>query len=139
MQVDFGECIGVIGCVRMKLHVFCFDLPQSDACFIKAYPAEDHGSLSRWHVSAFAFFGGVPISILYDNRKIAVARILGDGTRQRARAFTELSATTYFKSGLAGNDKARSKPSPPCRAMTQVHASHGRHARAPKLETWRRI
>jgi transposase len=37
-QVDFGECIGVIGViggVRMKLHVFCFDLPQSDACFIK--------------------------------------------------------------------------------------------------------
>jgi transposase len=32
-QVDFGECIGVIGGVRMKLHVFCFDLPQSDACF----------------------------------------------------------------------------------------------------------
>ncbi len=26
--------------VRMKLHVFCFDLPQSDACFIKANPAE---------------------------------------------------------------------------------------------------
>src|ERR1700736_5591374 len=38
-QVDFGECIGVIGGVRMKLRVFCFDLPQSDACFIKAYPA----------------------------------------------------------------------------------------------------
>jgi DNA invertase Pin-like site-specific DNA recombinase len=30
----------VIGGVRMKLHVFCCDLPQSDACFIKAYPAE---------------------------------------------------------------------------------------------------
>jgi transposase len=29
-QVDFGECIGVIGGVRMKLRVFCFDLPQSD-------------------------------------------------------------------------------------------------------------
>ena len=39
-QVDFGECIGVIGGVRMKLHVFCFDLPHSDACFIKAYAAE---------------------------------------------------------------------------------------------------
>jgi hypothetical protein len=24
----------------MKLHVFCFDLPQLDACFIKANPAE---------------------------------------------------------------------------------------------------
>ena len=38
-QVDFGESIGVIGGVRMKLHVFCFDLPHSDACFVKAYPA----------------------------------------------------------------------------------------------------
>jgi transposase len=31
------------------------------------------------------FFGGVPQSILYDNTKIAVARILGDGKRQRTR------------------------------------------------------
>jgi transposase len=28
-QVDFGECTGVIGGVRMKLQVFCFDLPHS--------------------------------------------------------------------------------------------------------------
>jgi transposase len=60
------ECIGVIGGVRMKLHVFCFDLPQSDACFIKAYPAEITEAFLDGHVSAFAFFGGVPISILYD-------------------------------------------------------------------------
>jgi transposase len=39
-QVDFGECVAFIGGVRMKLHVFCFDLPHSDACFIKAYAAE---------------------------------------------------------------------------------------------------
>jgi hypothetical protein len=32
-QVDFGECVGVIGGVRMKLHVFCLDPSQSDACF----------------------------------------------------------------------------------------------------------
>src|SRR6202142_3132540 len=32
-QVDFGECIGVIGGVRMKLHVFCLDLPTSYAAF----------------------------------------------------------------------------------------------------------
>jgi transposase len=57
----------VIGGVRMKLHVFCFDLPQSNACFIKAYPAETTEAFLDGHVSAFAFFGGVPISILYDN------------------------------------------------------------------------
>ena len=52
--------LGVIGGVRMKLHVFCFDLPQSDACFIKAYPAETTEAILDGHVSAFAFFGGVP-------------------------------------------------------------------------------
>ena len=59
-QVDFGECIGVIGGVRMKLRVFCFDLPQSDACFIKAYPAETTEAFLDGHVSAIAFFSGVP-------------------------------------------------------------------------------
>jgi hypothetical protein len=32
----------------------------------------------------------VPKSILYDNTRIAVARILGDGTRQRTQVFSEL-------------------------------------------------
>jgi len=34
-QVDFGQCIGIIDGVRMVLHVFCFDLPHSDAPFVK--------------------------------------------------------------------------------------------------------
>jgi transposase len=80
----------------MKLHVFCFDLPHSDACFI-AYPAETTEAFLDGHVSAFAFFGGVPFSILYDYLKIAVARILGDGKRQRTRAFTELVSHYLFQ------------------------------------------
>jgi transposase len=42
----------------MKLHVFCFDLPQSDACF-KADPAGIMEAFLDGHVTAFAFFGGV--------------------------------------------------------------------------------
>jgi len=95
----------------MKLHVFCFDLPQSDACFIKAYPAETTEAFLDGHVSAFAFFGGVPLSILYDNLKIAVARILGDGKRQRTRAFTELVSHYLFQGRFGrpgkGNDKGK--------------------------------
>ncbi len=37
------------------------------------------------HVRAFAYFGGVPTRILYDNTKIAVAKILGGEQRQRTR------------------------------------------------------
>ena len=34
--------------------------------------------------------GVVPRSILYDNTRLAVAKILGDGRRQRTRVFSEL-------------------------------------------------
>lgn len=41
---------------------------------------------------SIAFFGGVPLSLLYDNTVIAVARILGDGKRVRTRTFSELQS-----------------------------------------------
>lgn len=49
----------MIGGVSCKLHFFCMDLPQSDAPFVKAYPAETTEAFLDGHVSAFAFFGGV--------------------------------------------------------------------------------
>src|SRR6202158_5828389 len=75
-QVDFGEAIGIIGGVERKIHFFAFDLPYSDACFVVAYPAETSEAFCDGHVRAFSFFGGVPRAILYDNTKLAVARIL---------------------------------------------------------------
>ncbi len=63
-QVGFGEALGVIGGTRRKLHYLAMSLPHSDAFFIKAYPAESTEVFCDGHVSAFAFFGGVPLSIL---------------------------------------------------------------------------
>ena len=110
-QVDFGEAVGVIGGVRQKIHFFCMDLPQSDACFVKAYPRETTEAFLDGHVSAFAFFGGVPLSLLYDNTTIAVAKICGDGRRERTRAFTELQSHYLFADRFGrpgkGNDKGK--------------------------------
>ena len=110
-QVDFGEAIGVIGGVRQKIHFLCMDLPQSDACFVKAYPRETTEAFLDGHVAAFAFFGGVPMSILYDNTKIAVAKICGDGKRERTQAFTELVSHYLFQDRFGrpgkGNDKGK--------------------------------
>ena len=78
-QCDFGEARVVIGGMERKAHYFVLDLPHSDGCFVKAYPAETTEAFLDGHVSAFAFLGGVPQSILYDNTRLAVARILGDG------------------------------------------------------------
>ena len=110
-QVDFGEAIAIIAGVERKIHFFAMDLAHSDACFVKAYPAETTEAFCDGHVSAFAFFGGVPLSILYDNTRIAVARILGDGRRQRTRVFSELISHYLFDDRFGrpgkGNDKGK--------------------------------
>ena len=100
-QCDFGEALVIIGGVEQKAHCFVLDLPHSDGCLAKAYPAETTEAFLDGHVSAFAFLGGVPRSILYDNTKLAVARILGDGRRKRTRAFTELQSHYLFAQAIA--------------------------------------
>ena len=110
-QADFGEALAVIGGVERKIHFLVMDLPHSDACFLKAYPAETTEAFCDAHVAAFAFFGGVPVSILYDNTRIAVARILGDGKRKRTRVFSELVSHYLFEDRFGrpgkGNDKGK--------------------------------
>ena len=39
-QADFGEAQVVIGGVERKAHYFVMELPQSDDCFVMAFPAE---------------------------------------------------------------------------------------------------
>ena len=110
-QVDFGEADIYLGGVKTRIHYFCLDLPHSDAIFVKAYPAETTEAFLDGHVSAFAWLGGVPQSVLYDNTKIAVAKILGDGKRQRTKAFTELQSHYLFEDRFGrpvkGNDKGK--------------------------------
>ena len=61
------------------------------------------------HVSAFAFLGGVPRSILYDNTTLEVARLLGDGTRRRTQAFTHLQSHYLFRDRFGRPGKSNDK------------------------------
>lgn len=38
-QADFGGALVRIGGVEQKAHFFVLDLPHSDACYVRAYPA----------------------------------------------------------------------------------------------------
>ena len=110
-QADFGEAQVVIAGVEQKAHFMAFDLPHSDDCFVQAFPAETTEAFLEAHVRAFEYFGGVPTRILYDNTTLAVARILGDGQRQKTRAFSELESHYLFASKFGrparGNDKGK--------------------------------
>ena len=110
-QVDFGEATVEVGGRREKVAFFCLILPHSNVWFVKAYPRETTEAFLDGHVSAFAFLGGLPRSILYDNTTLAVARILGDGTRRRTQAFTHLQSHYLFRDRFGrpgkGNDKGK--------------------------------
>jgi hypothetical protein len=85
-----GEAWVVIVGVEQKAHYFAMDLPQSDDSFVAAYPAETTEAFLDAHVRVFDYFGGVPRLILYDNTRIAVARIPDNGEHRKTRAFCEL-------------------------------------------------
>jgi hypothetical protein len=62
-------------------------------------------------VAAFAFFGGVPCSILYDNTRLAVSQIVEGGRRLRSHMFAELQSHYLFDDRFGrpgkGNDKGK--------------------------------
>ena len=76
VQCDFGEAVAVIAGVERKVHYLVLDLPHSDGCFMKAYPAETTEAFLDGHVSAFAFLGGDSPEHSVRQHKLAVARIL---------------------------------------------------------------
>ena len=110
-QADFGEAVVVIAGVEQKAHFLVMDLPHSDDGFVAAFPGETTEAFQQGHVLAFAYFGAVPTRILYDNTKIAVARILGGEERIRAKAFLELQSHYLFADKFGrpakGNDKGK--------------------------------
>jgi transposase len=110
-QADFGEALVVVAGVEQKAHYLAVDLPHSDDCFVAAFPAETTEAFLEGHARAFAYFGAVPTRILYDNTKIAVARILGGEERQKTRAFSELQSYYLFADKFGrpakGNDKGK--------------------------------
>lgn len=110
-QADFGEADAYIDGKKVRFHYFCMDLPHSDGCFVKAYPAETAEAFCDGHVAAFDFFGGVPQSILYDNTRLAVAKIVKGGRRLRSRMFAELQSHYLFDDRFGrpgkGNDKGK--------------------------------
>jgi len=108
-QADFGEALAVVDGVEQKAHFLCVDLPHSDACFVVAFPAENTETFCEGHAQAFAYFGGVPRTILYDNTKIAVAEITGDGGRKTTEEFSWLKSHYLFEAKLGGRARATTR------------------------------
>ncbi len=73
-QVDWGSSDVWFGESRVRVHFFVMTLGYSRRMFVRAYSNERLGYLLAGHEEAFAFFGGVTDTILYDNPKTRVIR-----------------------------------------------------------------
>ena len=108
-QADFGEALVMIGGVEQKGHFLCVDLPHSDDSFVVMFPAGNTESFCEGHNQAFAYLGGVPRTMLYDNTGIAVKEMTGDGARKPTEEFSRLQSHYLFEVKFGrpakGNDK----------------------------------
>ena len=95
-QMDFGHAEVIVAGERVTAAVFVMTLPHSDAFFVRAFPKECTESFQDGHVRAFAYFGGVPTRISYDNSRVAVAAITGARGRTPTREFLRLASHFLF-------------------------------------------
>jgi transposase len=95
-QVDFGQAlVNVAGRLR-KVAFFVMASPHSDALFVQAFERECTETFWEGHVRGFAFFGGVPRRITYDNSRVMVARIVGPRQRRLTHGFLQLESHYLF-------------------------------------------
>jgi transposase len=107
-QVDFGHAQVKAHGKLKEVSYFVLSLPHSDAMFVRVYERECTESFWDGHIQAFAFFGGVPWRISYDNSRIAVKEVAGR-ERKLTNGFLRLQSHYLFKAPFCqparGNEK----------------------------------
>ena len=110
-QVDWGHFGKLrVGRAERPLMGFVMVLSYSRRLFLRFYLNARMESFIRGHLDAFAFFQGVPRTLLYDNLKSAVLERVGDAIRFNPRLL-ELAAHHRFEprpvAPARGNEKGR--------------------------------
>ena len=96
-QADFGEATIILRGEKTKVAFFVMTLPYSDAIFCQVFPRECTETFQEGHKRAFAFLGGAPRRISYDNSKIAVAKITGGRGREATAEFLRMESHYLFE------------------------------------------
>ena len=96
-QFDWSQEHVEIAGVALTIKVAQFRLAFSRQMFVAAYPCETQEMLLDAHNRAFAFFGGVPNRLIYDNLKTVGDTILAGKDRHFNRRFMALANHYLFE------------------------------------------
>jgi transposase len=108
-QVDFGEAQVILAGELVTAQLFCLRLGYSKLPFVTALPSQAQEAFLEGHVRAFAFLGGVPHVLVYDNLKVAVKRILEGSSREEQTAFVAFRSHYLFESRFCNPAQAHEK------------------------------
>ena len=96
-QFDWSHETVVIGGVEQVVKVAHFRLSYSRKMFVVAYPRETQEMVMDAHIQAFAFFGGAPKRMVYDNLKTVVDTIFLGKERRFNRRLMALASHYLFE------------------------------------------
>jgi transposase len=105
-QFDWSYEHVVLGGTTTTIKLAHFRLAYSRQMFVVAYPREAQEMVLDAHNRAFAFFGGVPRKVIYDNLKTVVDAVFADKERQFNRRFLALASHYLFEPVVDEVDKA---------------------------------
>lgn len=96
-QFDWSQETVQIAGVVQTIKVAHFRLAYSRQMFVVAYPREMQEMVLEAHCCAFAYLGGVPARLIYDNLKTVVDAVLVGKARQFNRRFLTLANHYQFE------------------------------------------
>ena len=108
-QVDWGKAKVYLSGKLIEISLFCMRLKSSLVPFVKAFPTERLEAFLDGHRCAFEWFGGVPETLLYDNPKVAVTKILKGPYREEHQIFSSLKSHYLFDSEFCNPAKGNEK------------------------------
>jgi len=108
-QFDFGEAVVMMKGRPLTIQFLASRLCYSKVPFLMAFPNQQQEALFEGHKEAFAFFGGVPHTIWYDQLSQAVRRALPGHKPQEQEAFIALRSHYLFQSRFCNPGEAHEK------------------------------
>jgi len=109
-QVDWGQAQVELAGVPTVVHLFCMRLHYSGVAFVWASLHQKLEAFLEGHVRAFAWLGGVPEKVVYDNLSPVVRKILqGHEERELSERFIALRSHYVFDSVFANPAAAHEK------------------------------
>jgi transposase len=96
-QFDWSHEQVELGGVLQTIKVAHFRMAYSRQMFVVAYPRETQEMVLEAHNRAFAFFGGVPARLIYDNLKTVVETVFTGKERKFNRRFLCLANHYLFE------------------------------------------